>query len=297
MSTVNWDLFKCRCSAINKLLANGADGRQITEKQEVELKKLEDKLTLTTPQKEEIERLRALKAKKGIIVLGDTAVGYLMEVYAWETEQMIAVGKESLDMMQMKKGKVGEAEAGMLLCEVDGKEYLQDKQRIFNDFLSGEVDFFIGESIYKAKNVTDIKNAFDYPSLLKKIHNGLEPGQKEQLQGYGDITGAQELFVANCLISFTVDMVRDMEYKVLRKLNCATTESPEFIEIWPQFERSMYFEKILPHKRVHKIPVTPFSEFERQRIYDRVKFAREFLWKFDEEHENRNLIQNPDSIE
>lgn len=293
MSTVNWDLFRCRCSGINKLLANGKDGQQITEKQEEELNRLEWKDTVTPKQKEEIERLRALKAQKGIIVLGDTAIEYLMEVYAWETEGMIPVGKESLDMMQLTKGKEGEVAASVLLSEVDGIAYRHHKdddkhERIYNDYLSGEVDLYIGESIYKAINVTDIKNSFDYPTFLKKINNGLEKGQKEQLQGYGDITGAKELYIANCLISFSPQMINDMKWKVMRKLNVVTDESPEFIEKWPKFEKSMLFGQIPAHKRVHKIKVEPFTEFERQKVYDRVKFAREWLWKFDEQHENRN---------
>ena len=289
MSTVNWDLFKYRCSAINKLLANGKEGRQITETQEKELKRLEDKGDDTTPkQKEEIERLRGLKANKGKVVLGLDAIGYLMEVYSWETERMIPVGKESIDVMQLRKGKIGEKEAGALLSEVDGVEYLQDKQRISNEFLSGEIDYYLGESVYKATNITDTKNAFDYPTFLKKIHNGIEPGQKEQLQGYGDITGAKDLYVANCLVSFTPEMIDDMKWKIIRKLNCATDESPEFREKWPDFERSMIFDTIATHKRVFKIKVEPFTEFEQQEIYDRVKYSREWLWKFDLEHENRN---------
>ena len=288
MSTVNWDTFRCRCSAIKKLLSNGAEGQQITERQLEDLKKLEDKETVTDKQKAEMERLRALKANKGKIVLGDTAIEYLMEVYAYETEGMIAVTKESLDMMQMRKGKAVEIASGRLLSEVDGIEYLRHKERISNDFLTGEVDFYVGESIYKATNVTDAKNANDYPGFLKKIHKGLEPGQKEQLQGYGDITTAKDLFIANTLVSFTPDMILDMEYKVMRKLNCTTNESPEFMEEWGKFEKSMIFDRIPPHKRVRKIRVEPFTDFEREKVYDRVKYCREFLWRFDEEHENRN---------
>jgi hypothetical protein len=289
MSTVNWDIvFKCRCSGISKLLSNGKEGQQITEKQGEVLKKLEEKENRTVKQTEEMERLRALKAKKGMIVLGDLAIGYLMEVYAWETEGMIPVTKESLDMMQMRKGKAVEIASGRLLSEVDGVEYLQHKERIYNDYLSGEVDFYLGESIYKAKNVTDAKNANDYPGFLKKINSGLASGQKEQLQGYGDITGAPELIVANTLVNFTPEMILDMEYKVMRKLNCVTNESPEFLAEWAIFEKSMVFDKIPSHKRVHKIKVEPFTKFEQQKVYDRVKYGREWLWRFDEEHENRN---------
>ena len=288
MSTVNWDLFRCRCSAISKMLTNGREGQQITEKQEGELKKLEDKEILTANQTAEMERLRALKSNKGKIVLGDTAIEYLMEVYAWETEGMIPVTKESLDMMQMRKGKTVEIASGELLSEVDGVSYLQHKERVYNDFLSGEIDFYLGKSVYEAINVTDAKNANDYPGFLKKTNKGLEPGQKEQIQGYGDICGAKDLFIANTLVSFTSDMILDMEYKVMRKLNCATNESPEFLKEWSRFEKSMIFDNIPAHKRVHKIKVDPFTDFDKERVYDRVKYCREFLWNFDAEHENRN---------
>lgn len=288
MKEVNWDGFRCRCSAISKLLTNGKEGQQITERQLEELKRLENKETRTAPQEAEMSRLQALKANTGKIVLGGTCIEYLMEVYAWETEGMVSVTKESLDSMPLKKGKVGEIEAGALLSLVDGVLYQRHKERIFNDYLSGEIDFYVGESIYKATNITDTKNAFDYPGFLKKINNGLENGQREQLAGYGDITGAQDLFIANCLISFTPDMVTDMEYKILRKLNCATTESPEFLELWPKIEKSMNFDSIPHAQRVSKIKVEPFTSFEQQRVYDRVKYCREWLWNFYEQRQKLN---------
>jgi len=108
MTYINWDSFKCRCSAINKLLTNGAAGRQITENQSVELKKLEEKEKRTPVQEAEMLRLQQLKANSGKVVLGDTAIEYLMEVYAMETEGMISLNRESLDVMPIRKGKIGE---------------------------------------------------------------------------------------------------------------------------------------------------------------------------------------------
>ena len=62
MTDINWDSFKCRCSAINKLLTNGAAGRQITENQSVELKKLEEKEKRTPVQEAECS-IAAVKGK------------------------------------------------------------------------------------------------------------------------------------------------------------------------------------------------------------------------------------------
>ncbi len=288
VKTVDWQKFKCRCSGISKLLTNGSDGRQITEKQEDELKKLEDKEARTERQDEEMERLRGLKANKGKVSLGDTAISYLMEVYAWETEGMIPVSKESMDILSIIKGRKQEAQAGALLSFVDNIEYKVHKDRISNNFLSGEIDLYAGESVYKATRLPDIKNSWDYTVFLKKINGGLEGGQKEQLQGYGDITGCTDLLIANCLVDCTEQNIEDVKWRVVKKFGATTIESPEFLQEWAKWERSMLFSHIDPYKRVHKIPVEPFTGFERQKVYDRVKYARDWLSIFHEEHENRN---------
>lgn len=284
--SIDFSKFKCRASSVRKILSNSQSNPQITEKQLARLSELEAKPVLTDKQREEMADLLVKKSNKDKVILSDTCIEYLMEVYAWETRRMISVNKEAIDAMQIRKGKEGEKEAITLLSRVDKQLYQQHKERISNDFLTGEIDAYLGKHIYAAHNVTDIKNAFDYPVFLKKINNGLENGQKEQVQTYGDITGAQDLYIANCLISFSPEMIEDMKYRVLRKLNCATTESPEFIEKWADFERSTNFEQIPIQQRVFKIKVEPFSDFERQKVYDRVKVCRDFLCAFHEKYQS-----------
>lgn len=289
MSNVNWDEFKCRCSAIKKMIATKPGTEPITEVQLRRIAELEarDK-PMTDKMKLEHTELIMKRDAPPKVELADGCIEYLMEVYAWETQQMISVSKEAMDLMQLRKGKEGEQEAGILLSMVDGEIYLQDKQRISNEYLSGEIDYYLGEDIYRATNITDIKNSFDYPTFLKKINKGLENGQREQLAGYGDITGSKNLFVANCLISFTPQMIEDMKWRILKKTGAATEESVEFLEEWVKFYRSMVFDNIPPQQRVYKIPVEPFTEFERQKVYDRVKYCRDWLWKFDEMYGNLN---------
>lgn len=289
MTTVNWDLFKCRCSGIKKLMATKQGTAPISETGLKRIVELEARVKpMTESMKLEYTELTMKRDSPPKLELSDMAIEYLMEVYAWETQGMIAVNKESMDLLQLRKGKEAEKIAGMMLSIVDGEIYLENKERISNDYLSGEIDFYLGESIYKATNITDIKNAFDYPTFLKKINNGLENGQKEQLQGYGDISGATDLFIANCLVSFSPEMMEDLKWKVLKKVNATTIESPDFIEAWQQFERSTNFDKIPHEQRVFKIRVEPFTDFERQKVYDRVKFCREWLWNFHERYQNLN---------
>jgi len=292
MKEINWNEFKCRCSGIRKLLSNSQSNPVLTENQEVRMKELEEKLQkkgeITQKQHEELAELKVKQENGKKIILSDTCIEYLMDVYAWETERMIPVSKESLDMLATKKGKVGEAEGLLLLSRVAKQLYKTHKERIYNDYLSGEIDAYLGEHVYAATLISDIKNSWDYPIFLKKLHKGIEIGQKEQVQGYCDITGAGEGEVANTLINATDDIVDEMKWKVLRKVCAATTESPEFLEAWPEFERSMKFDQIPMHKRVSRLKVERFTDFERQRLYDKVKICREWLSIFHEEYQNLN---------
>lgn len=289
---INWQDFKVRCSAINKVLSNSQSNPQLTEGQAKELIELEEKLQkkgLTDNQAEKLAFLKTKEANGKKVILSTTCIDYLMIEYAWITEGMIPIGKESLDLVAIRKGNNTELESAFLLTKVDGLPYALHKERIYNDYLSGIIDLYVGESVMKASIITDIKQSLDYPTFLKKINNGLENGQEEQVQGYMDITGARTGYIANILVDCPDDIVEDMRWKLTRKLGAATPESPEVLEQWPKWEHSMRFNKIAPHKRVNKIKIEPFSEFEQQRLYDRVKVCREWLHKFHEQYQKINL--------
>ena len=275
--------FKCRCSAINKMMANSRSNPVLTENQVDELAKLESSPTLKPKQQERLAELLVKKENGKKVILSDSAIEILMDWYAWETEKMIPISKESLDNLTMKKGKMGEPMAIGLLSIVDNEDYKIHKERIENDYLTGEVDCFLGQHIYAAKNVTDTKISWDYPIFLKKLNTGLENGQEEQLQGYGDITGARELYVANCLVDAPDEIIEEYKWKVAKKMNALTIESPEFLAEWPKWEHSMKFSSIAIEKRLSKIKVEPFSEIKRQQVYDRVKICRDWLNNFHEQ--------------
>lgn len=287
----NWDEFKCRASAVSKMMASKQGERPISETGLKKIKEYEDKMKikpLAPGQQIEYTALILKRDTPPKQEFGDTCLQYLMEVYAWETERMISVGKESLETLAMSKGKKQEGVAKELLELVDGRIYNTNKERISNDFFTGEIDLFLGESIYEATNITDLKNAEDYIKFLRKTQNGLESGQREQVATYCDITGAAEGFIAHTCVDFSLTDMLDMQMKLVRKLGCISTESPEFLAEWPKWEHSMIVSGIPPRKRVHKIPVELFTEAEKQIIYDRVKGCREFLWKFDEERQKLN---------
>ena len=282
---MNWQEFKCRCSAIKKMLASKQGSQPISE---AGLKRIAELEARTKPMTEimklEYAELINKRDNPPPLQLGDTCIDYLMEVYAWETQGMIAVSKESLEIMATQKGKKVEGDSITLLCRHDKVLYKEHKDRIENDYLCGHLDIYLGDHVMAAENVTDIKSSFDYPSFLKKINTGIDNGYREQVSGYCDITGAPEGWIAYCLVDNPEEDILEMQYRISKKMGALTTESPEFLEEWKKWERSMRFSHIPTNQRVKKFPVELFSESERQKVYDRVKYCRDWLSKFDEEY-------------
>jgi hypothetical protein len=114
---------------------------------------------------------------------------------------------------------------------------------------------------------------------LCKLHTKVSKDNELQLKGYMDISGAKISFVADCLID-TPQKVKDKKkWQLLRQLEgeIATEESPLFKEQWGILERSMTFNDIPAQQRVNKKYVQPFTEYEKNFMYDQVKRGRDFL--------------------
>ena len=290
MEQVNWDEFKCRCSGIKKLMSTKQGSAPISETGLKRFAELEARVKpMTDAMKLEYAGLVEKRDAPPKVELSDGCIEYLMEVYSWKRFGMIPVTKEAMEVAQLEKGKRVEEDCRLLLNEVFNVEYKSFKERISNDYLSGEVDLYLGNNIFEATVIADIKAAFDHPSFLKKINNGLSNGQREQVAGYCDITGAGDGLVINCLVDNTSEDILDMKWKVAKKMQAVTIESPDFLKEWEKWERSMIFSHIPKNERVYGLPVELFTDFERNAIYDRVKYCRDWLWKFDETYQKMNL--------
>lgn len=288
MSEVNFDLFKCRCSSNHKLLAESRSNPCLTEKQAIRLAELEQKDKLTINMTVEMAELVIKKGNSTKVILSDSCIEYLMEWYAWEVAGKVAVSKESMYIQFIEKGKDVEGVSITLLSVVDGELYYKNDERVSNDYLTGEPDVFKGDNIMSATKITDVKSAWDYPGFLKKINQPVSKSNDLQIKGYMDITGAPDGEVAYCLVNTPERILHDLRGFLLKKMDVVSEESPEFLREYEALAASMFFDDIPHHKRVFKIKIEPFPEFQRQQLYDRVKICREWLWKFDDMYEYLN---------
>lgn len=279
--------FKCRCSAITQMLSEKQGEAPLTENQIARIAELEGKEKITDKQKQELTALVFRRDKPKEIVLSDTCIAYLMEHYAWVTKKKVSISKE-MDIEQFQKGKICEPEGIAILSLVDGVEYVKNSERIHNEFLSGEPDIFLGEQIMSATKIIDTKISFDYPCFLKKLNTQILPSNEQQIKGYMDITGALEGEVADVLVDMPETIINDYRRRLFYKMNVVSDESPEYKIACAEMERSMYFGDIPPQLKVFKKKVQPFTDFEKQRVYDKVKICREWLNNFDEMYNKLN---------
>lgn len=288
MTTINFDKFKCRCSAIDTFFVTPQESRGITENQLEELSKLESKEKLTDKQKERLLELQLKKDKPKVITLGQGVINYLMDWYAWNVYGKIPVDKESMELLPTEKGKKVEKASIELLSEVEGKTYFKNDIRVENEYLTGEPDVYEGPEIMAANAITDMKNSWDYPGFLKQINKEVEKKYINQVQGYGDITGATDLSITRAIVSMPPEMIMDYQDKIAKKMGVIDRETFEFQKVWQKWEFSMNYDEIPAKLRIFKVKIDPFTEEERQLLYDRVKYAREWLWNFHEAYSKIN---------
>lgn len=279
-------------------MANSRENPPLTEIQEKRLLELDEKANagnITEKQGIELTALIQKRRQSKDVVLSDTCIQYLLEAYAWETEKMCSITKE-MDVEYFERGRKTEPESIRLLAEVDKTAYYKNETRFENEFLSGIPDVLGIEKVYKGhgdydeycSSIKDIKSCNDYPTFLYKIHKGLEDSHIFQLKGYGDILECEDLAVAFTLPTMPSEMREGYRMKLAYKMNAAIDQDEEFEKAWENLERSMIFDSIPVQRRVLKVKIAPFTDKERQSVYDRVKNCREWLFSFDERFKKLN---------
>lgn len=292
MKDINFNNFKARCSQISSVLAENSESAKLTDKQLEKMKELDGKENITNKQKEELALLQLKEKNSKVVMLSATYIGYLMKEYAFLTEGMIKVDK-NFENLQMINGTLVEHDSLVTLIQATGKPYMPnineegEQDTVQNEFLKGKPDAYLGNSLMEAEEIPDIKSSFDYVLFLEKIHTPLTKPNKNQIQGYLDITGAKIGFIADCLSNTHKDVVESLKWKLLKELEgiAATEESPEFKKQWEIILRSTNFSNLSAKLRTNIKPVPLFTDFEQQFLYDQVKRGRDFLNNFYEQRQ------------
>lgn len=223
------------------------------------------------------------KASKDAGELSATCKTHLIETYISEKYGR----KKEIETKQMAKGKKAELDSLMLLSKTLGYFLDKNEEHIENGVIIGTPDTFIGESLQKAEVVLDVKTSFDIFTFLNNLDGKLNPDYEKQLQAYMWLTGAEQGYVAFCLVDMPEDMLNDEKQRLLYKTMAISDESPEFKEEWSKKRPQFIYSDIPESERILIFPVEKDVTFP-EKCRQKVEKARIFLQEFENKHLNFN---------
>lgn len=227
--------------------------------------------------------------------MGDTAKGYLVSVYVREKYGRF----KEVTSKFMEKGNLREQDALTLLSRVTKVFHKKNELRLTNEFITGEPDAFIGESIDKAEETFDTKCSWSANTFFDAQRGKIDPDYKAQGHGYMALTGAKKHTISYCLVNSTIDAILDEKRKLQYLLNVIDPEQDkaymekckqveinhifdlqEFIKEYPHFDFhndvSKWTYDIPKEDRLYCITIER-DEAEIIKIYDRVREARGWM--------------------
>ena len=166
--------------------------------------------------------------------MGETAKKEFRKLYIREY-----FGREELVKSKyLDKGNEREQDAITLLTRFNKRVYRKNSERLTNDFVTGEVDIYIGESIRSAEEIFDTKCSWSLFSFLEA--NGED--YKWQMTGYMWLTGAQRATVSYCLVNGTVKHIDDEKRRASYDYGVDYENDPKYILRCQQIERNHIFD-------------------------------------------------------
>ena len=217
------------------------------------------------------------KADKEAGVLSKTAQKHLIDIYIAEKYGR----KRDIQTKQMKKGIEAEQDSIDLLSMYLKLPFSKNKKRFNNDFVTGFPDIIDNDRII------DIKSSYDLWTFLGNIPDKLDSLYYWQMQSYMWLTGTKKAVIAYCLVNTPESIIQQEKYYLLKKMDVATEENPEYIKEAMKIEFNMTFDDILMDERILMFNVDR-NEDDILRIENKVLKARTFLQELEQTHLNFN---------
>ena len=207
--------------------------------------------------------------------------------------------REEIDSKFFNKGNAREEDSITLLSRVNKIFFKKNDIRLSNEFISGEPDIFLGESIYKADETFDTKTSWSAHTFFRAQKDELNKMYKYQGIGYMALSEAKKHTVAYCLVngtqqaiidekrraSYRYDLTNEDEYLAYKK-RCKQIEINMIYDINSFASENKYFDfdndlsewdyDIPMAERIFTFSIYR-NEDEIQAIYDRIKECRKWM--------------------
>lgn len=223
--------------------------------------------------------IKELKPIKDEIILSDTCKTYLIQSYVLSKYGRI----REIVTKQMVKGIISEEDAIDLFSVLDKRPYNKNRERIRNEFICGTPDLYDTNDVRNCNEVIDIKSCWDIFTFLQNVANPENDGYIWQLQGYMALTNAKIGTIAYCLVNTPDSIIEGEKYNLLRKMDVATEEDPDYKKEVQLLMANRKFDDIPMEDRLLTYSIERDDE-AIERIYKKVEKCREFLTEFEQKH-------------
>jgi hypothetical protein len=237
------------------------------------------------------ELLPELEAHKDDVVLSETCKTYLVQSYVLSKYGRV----REVQTKQMVKGTISEDDSIQLFAALEKRPYTKNIYRLSNEHITGCPDLHDHEDIVESTEIIDIKSCWDIFTFLSNVDNPDNEGYYWQLQGYLALTGAKIGTIAYCLVNTPDSIIEGEKYNLLKRLDVATEEAPEFKREYQKLLVNRKFDDIAMADRMLAYSIER-NDDDIERIYKKVEKCREYLSEFEEKHllfskNHRKMIQ------
>lgn len=213
------------------------------------------------------------KDTKNISELGETAKGILLRIWI---EERYGRRKE-INSKHTEKGTAVEEDAITLYSVVTMKFHKKNSEQVSNEFFIGTPDLFDGPEIMKAEKIEDIKSSWDIFTFYESLYKPINKDYEAQLNGYMDITGANESALIYCLVNTPEHLIEREKYYVASKMGLIDADTnQEYLAKAAQIEKNMRFDDIPMKDRYIEFTLKRDEELI-EKMHNRVPIWREFL--------------------
>jgi hypothetical protein len=217
------------------------------------------------------------KADKEAGKLGLTAQKELLKIYRrvvydWDEDDVTTPA--------MEKGTIVQPESISMYSAVEGKLFTENTDNLQSECFTGTPDLYLGDDIYHAEQVDDMKNSFLLSNFIDKTVEKVTPEQKCQLNVYFDLTGASGGNIVHALVSLPPEMFQKECQKLFFRMSnngeIATEYAPEYIFEVERLKKKYLYDHIPPEERIFKQPVERDDELIK-KMKDKVPVLRKWL--------------------
>lgn len=186
--------------------------------------------------------------------------------YLQELHKEVLFGKSTdLQSKYLDKGKQVEDESIAMYNRVKGSTEIKNEEHYSNEYISGTPDI-VGSKLI------DIKSSWDFTTF--PMHEETLPSKDYywQLQGYMELTGKKESWIAYCLVDTPTQLIQDEVRRLGWQLGMIEVPMDLEAEV---YERLQYSD--IPEELRIKTFHVEYNEEDIQRLYERIEICREYL--------------------